>query len=1157
LRVVAALSSAGPVRQELEQLADPDVQASLAHLGAPAPQATVAHVPPSTLPPHIRFQILRPHARGGLGEIFVARDQELNREVALKEIQEGQAHDPDSRARFLREAKVTGGLEHPGVVPVYGLGSYPDGRPFYAMRLVKGDSLQEAIKGFHQAEGPGRDAGARAMAFRRLLGRFVDVCNAVAYAHSRGVLHRDLKPGNVMLGPYGETLVVDWGLAKTVGRPEGVTASPEGTLRPASASDSAPTQAGAALGTPPFMSPEQAAGRVDQLGPASDVYSLGATLYCLLTGRAPFARGDVGEVLHKIQKADFPRPRQVKRNVPPALEAVCLKAMALRPEDRYPSARALADDIEHWLADEPVTAYREPWRVRSGRWVRRHKPAVAAAAAALVVAVVLGGLGGWHLTEQAARQRRGVESALEDVALLQQQARWAEARVALDQAQSRLGKGGAESLRARLEQARRELDLVARLDAIRLKRATWVKQATWVKGHFDYAGADQEYAQAFQAAGMAEVGGDAAAAAAWVRATWVREALVAGLDDWAACTSQRPRRAWVLEVARGADPDPWRDRVRDPAAWDDTVALARLAEGPQAAQQSPQLLGMLGRLLVAVGRDRIGLLRRAQEQHPGDFWLNFYLGWALQKGHQPTEAVGYYRAALAVRPATPAVYNNLGVVLCDQGKLEEAATAYRQAIALDSKLALAHNNLGNALSAQGKLEEAAAEYRRAIALDPKDADAHYNLGNILSKQGKLEEAVAAYRAALRLEEDYAEAHCNLGLALLQQGQLGEALAEFKRGHELGTRRPDWPYSSDEWVGQCQSLVDLEARLPAILKGEDQPANVAECLSLGQLCALKKRYAEAARFYADAFAAEVKLPEDPQAGQRYKAAVCAALAGCGESTDAPKLDEQRTRLRKQALDWLRADLTGWARQLETAWPETPAAAQKALTNWRQDKDLAAVRSQEALARLPAEERQNWQGLWADVAEALGQAEARARHVRELEVRLPALVSGEAKPADVWDLLTVARLATHRQRQFAATARLLEQFLAANPTWAERLPADPPCYYAACCAAMAAAGEGPGAGALGAAARRRLRRQAMAWLREELSRQGKRLAAGAAPDRAGVAAALAFWQVDGWLAGLREAAALDRLPAEERQTCAKLWTDVAALLEKARGKASPEK
>jgi serine/threonine-protein kinase len=256
------------------------------------------------------------------------------------------------------------------------------------MRFIRGGSLQNAIDCFHQADTAHGDLGERAREFRDLLGRFVDVCNAIAYAHSRCVLHRDLKPGNIMLGKYGETLVVDWGLAKPIADKEPTAPSEEQALRPFSASGSAATVAGSALGTPQYMSPEQAAGRLDQLCPASDVYSLGATLYCLLTGQAPFAGADVGVILQQVEKGDYPPPRQAKADVPAALEAVCLKAMALRPEDRYATATDLADDVDRWLAGAPVTAYPEPWAVRAGRWVRRHRTAVTGVVAAVAVAAV-------------------------------------------------------------------------------------------------------------------------------------------------------------------------------------------------------------------------------------------------------------------------------------------------------------------------------------------------------------------------------------------------------------------------------------------------------------------------------------------------------------------------------------------------------------------------------------------------------------------------------------------------------------------------------------------------------------------------------------------------------------------------------------------------
>lgn len=420
-RSLEAVGLVPGIVNDLDRLADADVRMSVAHARGDAARSLAREPPAPDAGPDDpwmtqrmaslgatsavggRFRIVRPHAQGGLGIVSVAIDNELDREVAFKEIQPTHADRETSRARFMLEAEFTGKLEHPGIIPIYGLGQDAAGRPFYAMRLIRGDSLADAINRFHDS-GRGDASGPRAgRELRDLLGRFIDVCDAIAYAHSRGVLHRDLKPGNVMLGPYGETMVVDWGLAMPLEQPPVDSASPEGLVRPSKAdSGSLPSERGAAIGTPLYMPPEQAEGALDRLGPASDVYGLGAILYELLTGRPPVSGTRVEEVLDQVRRGAIVPPRQVAPQVPAALEAVCLKALALRPEDRYASPRGLAADIKAWLADEPVSARREPLLTWLWRWVRRHRSAAAALAAALLAGLV--GLGAVAIVQTRARR---------------------------------------------------------------------------------------------------------------------------------------------------------------------------------------------------------------------------------------------------------------------------------------------------------------------------------------------------------------------------------------------------------------------------------------------------------------------------------------------------------------------------------------------------------------------------------------------------------------------------------------------------------------------------------------------------------------------------------------------------------------------------------
>jgi serine/threonine protein kinase/tetratricopeptide (TPR) repeat protein len=375
----------------------------------PVSDGSPGHVRVSTLGPVpgeaskiSRYTRSKLHAQGGIGKVWLAKDLSLNRDVALKELRPDRLRNPRVWARFVEEARITGQLEHPGIVPIYELTVDSEtGQLYYTMKFIRGKTLAEASKEYHDACKAGKDDPVQ---FRQLLNAFTAVCQAVAYAHSRGVVHRDLKGQNVVLGDYGEVIVLDWGLAKVLDEQEDLAAE----LEPAKQEDvpSEPelsgvepgagrfkTMQGQVLGTPAYMPPEQAAGKLELVNQRSDVYSLGAILYELLCGNAPFLGSDTLDLLRRVREVPPEPPHAIRTGVPRGLEAIALRAMAKNPDNRYATAQELAADVARWLADEPVSVYRDPITVQIGRWARKHRTLLTAAAAIALVSIVGLGIG--------------------------------------------------------------------------------------------------------------------------------------------------------------------------------------------------------------------------------------------------------------------------------------------------------------------------------------------------------------------------------------------------------------------------------------------------------------------------------------------------------------------------------------------------------------------------------------------------------------------------------------------------------------------------------------------------------------------------------------------------------------------------------------------
>jgi serine/threonine-protein kinase len=1044
-----------------------------------------------------RYTIEGEIARGGMGVVFRASDPDFGRTLAVKVLLDHRREDEAACRRFLDEARLCGQLQHPGIPPVHEMGTLPDGRPFFAMKLVKGDTLAALLD----------RRASTSEDLPRFLAIFEQVCQTVAYAHSRGVLHRDLKPSNVMVGAFGEVQVMDWGLAKLLREPadaagtDAVEASTLYTTRqPGSPEETAP---GSILGTPAFMPPEQARGQTSHLDPRADVFALGGILCVILTGRPPYGGG--GPVLKQAQEGDLTqvRTRLTGSGADEELVRLALACLEFEPAKRPRDAGTVAEAVAaHRAAVEERARKAELERAAAEARAEEAKAKVraeqrsrrlTAGLAAVVLLSVLAGGGVWlwlvqeranreweelarrgdaeqsanlalgkaeQLTGQAGESRPETVADAEQAVLL-----WQQAEGLVEQAEGVLASAlGGEAARDRLaerrqqvaaglrqaeavrDQARKEAKLLADLDQAR------DLEPNAQSFDFDYKSATRAYEEAVAAYGLDVLAPAPEAVAAVIKKQRpaVRLALIVALEDWAFCAGDRASH--LRRVADLADEDAWRRRYRAAVTRGDVGALKRLATEARGQSLPAVSVELLSVALARRGAlaEAADLLREARIRHPSEFWFHFNLASYLSGNpfHPDPgtldEQLGCCWTAVALRPNSAGAHNSLGNALSAKGRLDEAIAAYRKAVALNPRYALAHMNLGGALSQKGQLDDGIACYRKAIAFAPGLPFVHYNFGNALGTAGRMDEAIAEYRKAIAVAPEFAQAHTNLGLALFNKGQVDEAIAHYRKAIAANPRL-------------FQARYNLGNALMATYQPDEAITEYREALAIN--------------------------PRDPDA----HGALGEALLRYGRFAEA----RDATR---RALDLLAE---------------------------RDPRRDVATRQLQACEWMLA-----------------------------LDEKLPVILKGDARPSDNQERLQFAYLCSsfkeHEKRYLAAVGFFADAFTA-EPRLTTILPHR---YNAACAAALAAAGQGQDASGLGEEARARLRKQSREWLEADLKAwAGKLDGKPAKVVRDGATASLRHWQTDAKLRGVRHPWSLLRLRADERRQWQQLWDDVDDLLKKA--------
>jgi serine/threonine protein kinase/tetratricopeptide (TPR) repeat protein len=888
-----------------------------------------------------QYQIIRELGRGGMGVVYLAKDSLMDRLEVLKVVNRQVLDHAGGRERFLREIRSAAKLSHPNIVTAYAAFEIAEVL-LLSMEYVDGEDLAKVVKG----SGPLSVPIACLYVQQTALG--------LQHAFEKGMVHRDIKPQNLILTVVGKKRIVkilDFGLAKA-------TRDGQGT-------DHELTATGMMLGTPHYIAPEQAldAASADI---RADIYSLGCTMYFLLTGRAPFEAKSVFELVNATPLD------QMRADIPPEIAGIVAKMMAKSPAARYQKPIEVGQALAPFVKPRKTTPVDEVGPehkpVRQGKDKSAESNTVAPAQFGTIMdreSIIVGPrrqptqLTRWRLSRRYLITG-GIGIGLLFLAL----ALWASGAFGIRKAEE--ARAGAA---AKVELKKNGL-------AVSAQKVTLEDPKTPppVPAIDEQPSRREVEAKAREQFNLGEALRQKGAFDAAVTA--YREALRLKPDYYDA----------VIQLGAALC-----DHKKDYAG-----AIGVFSKAVEIKPENALGHHHLGVALGNSGASEkaIDAFKQAVRLSPNEARYYSALGQALNQKGALEDAVSAYREAVRLKPDYYEALINLGIVLCDRTKdYAGAITVFGKATELKPKDAVGHHNLGVAFRKSGAWDKAVGAFKQASRLNPKEVRNHWALADALVNVGALEDAVKAYQAvieinprvagphfslawvfglreklgpaassyqeAIRLNPDFAEAHCNLGGILRRTWKPEESLASYRRGHELGSKRPDWSYPSAMWVADAERLVRLAGKRVAIFNNQVQPADAAERVGFAQLCYCSQLYASSARHYEKAFE---ECPQ--QATERhYDAGSSAARAGTGQGKDAAALTEnERARLRKLALKWLQIDLVNLEKK-----PHMARSGQ--LSMRRIDPVLASVRNPAELAKLPAEERKSWQEFWASVDKLL--------------------------------------------------------------------------------------------------------------------------------------------------------------------------------------------